>query len=367
MGSKQSVPDLKISTIHDAGSTSSLRSTSTGQVSPLSRLHPTSPTKDQPPYSSGSLGRRAATNIVSRQPSLQRGPIKKPSDPTPLRQSIKSEENTTPLASPSIDITDEPEEAGEFGALTLNSSRLPSSRQNTTTADHPSDPDPSLAIPESRAGTHIDPSVILGDLSALESAEPPQPGSEASSSTNDVSQNSTVPSPLSSQHHKDRSASNVSVNSVHNSRLKSHRRGRTPARPLKQHTCTWNYQVEHSIRVNVNRSSSNNSHTNLLSPNSRHDNSAGVLGSGPTSESGLRISIEQVLAPHRHASEDGLAGVDAKKAAHGRAHFGTVHVDLAPFAGKGKLTRRFLLMGSKTNATVKVCHSSLSLLGAGLM
>lgn len=34
--------------------------------------------------------------------------------------------------------------------------------------------------------------------------------------------------------------------------------------------------------------------------------------------------------------------------------FGTIDIDLAPFAGKGRMTRRFLLKGSRTNATVKV-------------
>lgn len=34
--------------------------------------------------------------------------------------------------------------------------------------------------------------------------------------------------------------------------------------------------------------------------------------------------------------------------------FGMIDIDLAPFAGKGRMTRRFLLKGSRTNATVKV-------------
>lgn len=37
--------------------------------------------------------------------------------------------------------------------------------------------------------------------------------------------------------------------------------------------------------------------------------------------------------------------------------FGIVDVDLAAFAGKGRTTRRFLLKGSKTNATIKVSET----------
>jgi hypothetical protein len=35
--------------------------------------------------------------------------------------------------------------------------------------------------------------------------------------------------------------------------------------------------------------------------------------------------------------------------------FGKVDIDLAAFAGRGLTTRKFLLKGSRTNATVKIC------------
>ena len=39
--------------------------------------------------------------------------------------------------------------------------------------------------------------------------------------------------------------------------------------------------------------------------------------------------------------------------------FGTVDIDLAAFAGRGALTRKFLLRGSRTNATIKVSRAPL--------
>lgn len=44
-------------------------------------------------------------------------------------------------------------------------------------------------------------------------------------------------------------------------------------------------------------------------------------------------------------------GVAAEKQ---KTVFGVVDIDLAAFAGKGKMTRRFLLRGSRTNATIKL-------------
>jgi len=380
LGHKQSVPDLKISTIHQSGSTLSLRSTSTGQISPLSPLHPISApqrglSSNSPPPVLTNNNHHSPPKSVPIPPrqSSNLGPTKKASDPTPLRQSIKPEQISTPIASPEIDLTDEPEEddmllhqlSGRIkqnGGYRNASSPYPSNppvhimlreaSTSTTTSNSSNQPG---RLPEARSGTVIDPTLMLEDLPT--NVEPPHTEmtrSNSSSTTKSSSNLDSVPSALQSRHYKERTSSNTSLNSVHNSRLKSHRRGRTPSRPLKQHTCIWNYEVEHAIRINVNRTGSSDSRTNLnlLSSKNAQTSSVQVLGGGAKSESGLRISIEQVL-PHRHASEDGQPG-EHKKAGHGRIHFGTVHVDLAAFAGKGRLTRRFLLEGSKTNATVKV-------------
>jgi hypothetical protein len=111
----------------------------------------------------------------------------------------------------------------------------------------------------------------------------------------------------------------------------------------------------------------------------RRQQSVPVLGAGPLSESGIRLVIEQLptaaatsMQQASGADKDSLGSV--LSAAHHAAHphgtanpsegkkgtsgektiFGIVDVDLAAFAGKGKTTRRFLLRGSRTNATIKV-------------
>jgi hypothetical protein len=105
---------------------------------------------------------------------------------------------------------------------------------------------------------------------------------------------------------------------------------------------------------------STGSSQNLLAA-SKHRTSLPTLGSGPHSESGLRIVIEQRISTSKVATEGNGSTMTTERPKGGKRHvgegkiaFGTVHVDLAAFAGKGKLTRRFLLEGSKTNATVKV-------------
>ena len=104
---------------------------------------------------------------------------------------------------------------------------------------------------------------------------------------------------------------------------------------------------------------------------------APVVGAGPLSDSGLRLVIEQlpskaaVAAPTAIDNDkEGAAGaIQAAKIHHQDKHhsakgnngadthktvFGTVDIDLAAFAGKGRMTRRFLLVGSRTNATIKL-------------
>jgi hypothetical protein len=89
---------------------------------------------------------------------------------------------------------------------------------------------------------------------------------------------------------------------------------------------------------------------------------APILGGGQHSESGFRLIINEIRPVK---AEAGTAhGVDFKDevkhladaVAHpkSQAHvvFGTVEFDLAQFAGRGKVNRRFLLRGSRTNAVV---------------
>jgi len=97
------------------------------------------------------------------------------------------------------------------------------------------------------------------------------------------------------------------------------------------------------------------------------------------SESGLRLVVQQY--PSKSATnaspavgdKDGMASV-IHAVHHARHHnadnnpsernsgnaegektvFGTIDIDLAAFAGRGKTRRRFLLRGSRTNATIKL-------------
>lgn len=129
-------------------------------------------------------------------------------------------------------------------------------------------------------------------------------------------------------------------------------------------------------------------------------NKAPLLGDGPLSATGLKLSIVETLTPATNATSVGHSvpnpkiadkiGSVAASNMHSPAHnaairngsigpdigeseeskrdrlkelmhkgkvstFGKVNIDLAAFAGKGKTTRKFLLKGSRTNATIKIC------------
>jgi hypothetical protein len=61
----------------------------------------------------------------------------------------------------------------------------------------------------------------------------------------------------------------------------------------------------------------------------------------------LKLSVIQADAEHGHSK--------GKGASNGHSRLGVVHLDLAQYAGKGEVGRRYLLRDSKTNATLKVC------------
>jgi hypothetical protein len=146
----------------------------------------------------------------------------------------------------------------------------------------------------------------------------------------------------------------------------SHRKGTTPARKLKQHTCTWEYTVTHTIRVPTGKPVSA---VGSATPGRREV--APILGGGPVSDSGFRLQIRELRTEHSttadhghghgnghsHAREEREDGGKSKKLnvpRESRMSFGYVEIDLAPFANKGRMMRRFLLRESRTNATVKV-------------
>jgi len=151
--------------------------------------------------------------------------------------------------------------------------------------------------------------------------------------------------------------------------VSTHRNGVTPNKPLdKNHTCTWDQEINVSIRI----------------PISKGDGTVGkkpTLGEGPKSASGLKLEISQLPthlthpkhnedAPHPHPTthahaqgekDEEESGKHDKNGSHPHSHpkgkptaFGRVHIDLAAFAGRGRTTRKFLLKGSRTNATVQI-------------
>ncbi|WVQ70535.1 hypothetical protein IAR50_000054 [Cryptococcus sp. DSM 104548] len=171
------------------------------------------------------------------------------------------------------------------------------------------------------------------------------------------------------------------------------RKGETPVRPLKAHACKWDFELHHTLRIPLSKPTNN-----VGNSGGAHgkNGEALVLGNGPTSESGLELTILQYPANSRNlpassaraspvpnggsnpSVASGLEAVtgakkDARKPDRTPVKFGTVNIDLAPFAaqvagahaggatsasgtaaGGGRMTRRFLLKGSRTNATVKV-------------
>ncbi|OCF58521.1 hypothetical protein L486_04554 [Kwoniella mangroviensis CBS 10435] len=158
------------------------------------------------------------------------------------------------------------------------------------------------------------------------------------------------------------------------------RKGTTPARSLKSHSVEWDYELHHVSRVPISKSLQPATTPTSTTPTSstdpyRQKSSPGqllpYLGEGPLSESGLRLVIEQLPFPsHSHKSQNShLINDSSSVHSHGsrelhtdimrkeskeKTVFGIVDIDLAAFAGKGKMTRRFLLKGSRTNATIKL-------------
>jgi hypothetical protein len=187
----------------------------------------------------------------------------------------------------------------------------------------------------------------------------------ATRQSTDESRSAEVPIPI------ERSSSRQTMSKSKSSNFSTHRNGVTPNKPLdKNHTCTWDQEINVSIRI----------------PISKGDGTVGkkpILGEGPKSHSGLKLEIQQLPthithpkhneeAPHPHPpthahahaqgeKEGEESGKHEKHGSQPHSHpkgkptaFGRVHIDLAAFAGRGRTTRKFLLKGSRTNATVQI-------------
>ena len=168
----------------------------------------------------------------------------------------------------------------------------------------------------------------------------------------------------------ERSSSRQTMSKSKSTNVSTHRNGITPMKPLdKNHTCTWDQEIQLSVRI----------------PISKGDGTTGkkpTLGEGPKSSSGMKLEIQQLPThiahpkhneesphpqTHAHATHNTQGEKDEEESGkhdkngpnphHPKGKptaFGRVHIDLAAFAGRGRTTRKFLLKGSRTNATVQI-------------
>ncbi|KAF9461768.1 hypothetical protein BDZ94DRAFT_1370507 [Collybia nuda] len=106
-------------------------------------------------------------------------------------------------------------------------------------------------------------------------------------------------------------------------------RGQTPFLPLKDHGVTWDHTLDVLLRMDVERDT-----LDLLS-------------------SPLTLTVVQAGATERSLKPKGTSNGNAS----GTSRLGVVYLDLAQYAGKGEVGRRYLLRNSRTNATLKLTVS----------
>lgn len=293
----------------------------------------------------------------SRVPSMTAiRPEKKVTDPTPLRQSIRADEDPTPLSTPLAyspeTFMDEPEpEAAEESGLIMkprsSSGRtLPIGVEPMSRLSVPMPkPAGTMAPPPSyfnmeRTASHSSTSTDL--TPSLGASRQPSIMTYTTSSASTSSLGSTLVEP-NSPHRRNLSGHPLKTPDS------SHRKGETPNRALKNHIAVWSYEITHTIKIPLLKPVTHGQGTatpSLFKPTVHPKVQVPILGNGPMSDSGLRLSVEQVPTTKK---SDGSATPE-------KSVFGVVDIDLAPFAGKGRVQRRFLLRGSRTNAVVKVGH-----------
>jgi hypothetical protein len=257
---------------------------------------------------------------------------KKGSDPTPLRNSLLGSD-LQPVESP---VSAENEDTPTASSSMVGRDSASSSLYNPTSTAASSTSYLSVPVPTRHS------------TDETRSAEAPVPMERTSS----------------------RQTMSMSMSKSKSTNISTHRNGTTPNKPLdKNHTCTWDQELNVSIRI----------------PISKGDGTAGkkpILGEGPKSHSGLKLEIQQLsnhIAHPKHNDEahhppahtihstsgekdEEESGKHEKNGPHSHPHqpkgkstaFGRVHIDLAAFAGRGRTTRKFLLKGSRTNATVQI-------------
>lgn len=230
-----------------------------------------------------------------------------------------------------------------------------------------------LSMMGARSGTGPSPATILDPIPGRGEDPLLRPKSlhrstSHGSSTHHSSTGGGVPNPL----RRERSSTNPLRPQSSQSSM---RKGATPSSSLRSHTATWNYEISHIIKVPLGKP------IPISTPGSatpRLRGTAPVVGAGPFSESGLHLVIEQLPtkaavtsqtaandkeglhhtlhAAHRAGKDDGNNPSERSgpKADTHKTTFGVVDIDLAAFAGRGRMTRRFLLRGSRTNAVIKL-------------
>lgn len=399
---KASLPNVKTGTLASkhSDSTLSLRSTSTAASTLSSPLNPNrtnaltpNPQKPRGISKSHTLPPSALSSMTPIKTSPPRD--KKSTDPTPLRQSSGTDAlpGLVPMESPEQLLVEEPEE--EENGLGFAEEKRKSSGESSRTGGSGSSRIPSIGLtgpaPEESsfyAGTIP----RMGSEISLESENHlsvPFPKPRLTSSSEEKLSRPSVPRrkstdlPSSSQTSlpsfanslhlfkpRQRSSSGLTVPKPSSIFSSTSRKGMTQTAALHAHSCSWNYELQYPIKVPLTKQVSASGTTTPSSSKSKPVGpSAPILGAGPLSDSGIRLIIEQIVQPKKEGEEaDGRTDDKAeqgreRKASLERVRFGVVDIDLAGFAGKGRTTRRFLLRGSRTNATIRVSLASPALTG----
>lgn len=142
------------------------------------------------------------------------------------------------------------------------------------------------------------------------------------------------------------SALNVARNAINNIVMGNYdsrdRKGTIPPAPVRAHCVAWEYGIQHVLRLPLGKAVETADVPLSRLPASQRTNPRKMLpllGHGPMSDSSLRLEVIQVHPGEREREGPVL---------------GYVNVDLAPFADQGPTARRYLLMNSRTNATLRI-------------
>ncbi|KAL7421336.1 hypothetical protein Q5752_004221 [Cryptotrichosporon argae] len=401
---KSSLPNLRLQ--QPSTSSVSLRSTST--ASTTSTVPPPSiqPRSLLPPAHANSLRQSSMPSNPSATsvPSLRSRADKKPSDPTPLRNSVGPDDSQTQLimeepeemeaglgavdepassttssvallqgessSGSSRNSLDSPRPTARFAALDGN--RTPSAAASTGHLGVPF-PKRTTTLPPARSGTTPSPSIITGSVPGTTDVDLRLTRSRTLSRASSRSAGQAS-SALLLNDARPRSVTSSSTGiapltrtPTHTAKSSVHRKGVTPPSALRLHTVAFEFEVQHVIKVPLGKpvplsGTATPSSSRPREPSPRKHGTAPILGAGPMSDSGLKLTILQV---HKAGKED-ASGDESRRSEAARERerakeredlksvYGWVDIDLAPFAGLGPTTRKFLLRNSKTNATIRI-------------